>query len=598
METLLALGILTAYFFSLIQTVLGQTHVYFDTAAAIVTLVLAGKLIERSAKDRAARSISLLYRLMPRKVRLKVQLPSAAGEHFVSIDALEPGQIFVVKAGERIPADGVVVEGDSCADESLLSGESAPVAKRPGDTVVSGSLNAGGMILVRALRTGDDSALAQIVRLVERALASRAPIERTVDRISRIFVPAVVLLALANFAVLLGMHAGMGAALMRATTILVIACPCALGLATPLAITAAVGSASREGLLIADSSVLETMGKIDTVVLDKTGTVTQGDFRLVEFVVLPTSVESFAMASVGAGKPKAPELQNEGALFFEEYLPMLAGIEAYSEHLLGRAVVQYAREHNAQPAEACSIEIRKGEGIVGMVNGRSVFMGNRRLALAMSELDADTEQRAEQWQQAGRTVAFFGWDGELRGLLGFGDRIKPGAAEMVQRLRDRGICVKLVSGDAWPTTDVVAREIGIDDFIAEAAPAAKRSIVEELQKAGRRVAVIGDGVNDAPALAQADLGIALGTGAEIAMSAAPVVLVSGSLSKVEDAFRLARKTTRVVRQNLFWAFFYNLAGISLAIAGVLTPIFAAVAMLLSSISVVANSMRLARTIKR
>jgi P-type E1-E2 ATPase len=233
-----------------------------------------------------------------------------------------------------------------------------------------------------------------------------------------------------------------------------------------------------------------------------------------------------------------------------------------------------------------------------MVNGRSVFMGNRRLALAMSELDADTEQRAEQWQQAGRTVAFFGWDGELRGLLGFGDRIKPGAAEMVQRLRDRGICVKLVSGDAWPTTDVVAREIGIDDFIAEAAPAAKRSIVEELQKAGRRVAVIGDGVNDAPALAQADLGIALGTGAEIAMSAAPVVLVSGSLSKVEDAFRLARKTTRVVRQNLFWAFFYNLAGISLAIAGVLTPIFAAVAMLLSSISVVANSMRLARTIKR
>jgi heavy metal translocating P-type ATPase len=595
METLLALGILTAYFFSMTQAVRGQTHVYFDTAAAIVTLVLTGKLIERSAKDRAARSISLLYRLMPRKVRLL----STAGERFVSIDALEPGQIFVVKAGERIPADGIVVEGDSYADESLLSGEAAPVAKRPGDAVVSGSLNAGGMMRVRALRTGDDSALAQIVRLVERALASRAPIERTVDRISRVFVPAVVLLALANFAVLLGMHAGMGAALMRATTILVIACPCALGLATPLAITAAVGSASREGLLIADSSVLETMGKIDAVVLDKTGTVTHGDFRLVEFAVLPTGVEAFALAAVGAGKAKAPELQNEGDLSFDEYLPILAGIEAYSEHLLGRAVVQFARERNVQPAEAGSIEIHKGEGISGIVDTRSVFIGNRRLVQAVAgPLNAETEQRAEQWQQAGRTVAFFGWDGDVRGLLGFGDRIKSGAAEMVQRLRDRGIGVKLVSGDAWPTTAVVAREIGIDDFTAEAAPAAKTGIVEELQKAGRRVAVIGDGVNDAPALAQADVGIALGTGAEIAMSAAPVVLVSGSLSKVEEAFCLARKSTRVVRQNLFWAFFYNLVGITLAIAGVLTPIFAAVAMLLSSTSVVANSMRLARPMKR
>ena len=576
METLLALGILAAYFLSAAQAIRGRTHVYFDTAAAIVTLVLAGKLIERAAKDRAARSIGMLYRLMPKKVRLL----SAAGERFVSIDALEPGQVFVVKAGERIPADGIVVEGETHADESLLSGEAAPVTKHVGDAVVSGSLNAGGMIQVRATRTGDDSALAQIIRLVERALSSRAPIERTVDRVARNFVPAVVLLALVNFAVLLAMHASIADAMMRATTILVIACPCALGLATPLAITAAVGAASQAGLLISDSSVLETMGKIDTVVLDKTGTVTRGEFSLVEFAAIEST----------AGAPIAT---------LDEVLPMLAGIEAYSEHLLGRAMVQYARDRHIDALDAQAIEIHKGEGISGLVNGERVYIGNRQLMSAVAAaMESATEQLAQQWQEAGRTVALFACDGAVRGMLAFGDQIKPGAAEMVESLRARGIAVKLVSGDAWPTTAVVARLIGVEDFTAEATPAAKARIIEELQKAGRRVALIGDGVNDAPALAQADLGIALGTGADIAISAAPVVLVSGSLAKVEDAFRLADRTTRVVRQNLFWAFFYNIVGITLAISGILTPIFAAAAMLLSSTSVVANSMRLSRQEER
>lgn len=579
METLLAMGILTAYFLSAAQVFAGRTHVYFDTAAAIVTLVLAGKLIERGAKDRAARSIAMLYRLMPKKVRLQ----SAAGERFVSIDALEPGAVFVVKAGERIPADGLITEGRTHTDESLLTGESAPIAKRPGDPVVSGSLNAGGVIHVRATRTGDDSALAQIIRLVERALSSRAPIERIVDRISRVFVPAVVVLAAAEFAFLAATHAGIGLALMRATTILVIACPCALGLATPLAITAAVGSASQEGLLISDSRVLETMGKIDVVVLDKTGTVTCGDFRLTGFASLPLGEETLS--------PEPFALDS----FLTGYLPSLAAIEAYSEHLLGRAVVQFARESRVQPLDASAIEIHKGQGIAGMVAERRIFIGNRQLMSTLGCLpDAAADLRAQQWQEAGRTVAYFGWDGAVRGLLGFGDQVKPGAAEMIQHLRERGIAVKLVSGDAWPTTAVVARQIGVSDFTAEAAPAAKALIVEELQKAGRRVALIGDGVNDAPALAQADLGIALGTGADIAMGAAPMVLVSSSLAKVEYAFSLAAATTRVVRQNLFWAFLYNIVGITLALAGALTPIFAAAAMLLSSTSVVANSMRLSR----
>ena len=591
METLLALGILAAYLLSAAKVMRGQTHVYFDTAAAIVTLVLAGKLIERAAKDRAARSIAMLYRLMPKKVRLL----SAAGERFVSIEALEPGQVFVVKAGERVPADGVIVEGETYTDESLLSGEATPVAKRPGDTVVSGSLNAGGLIQVRATRTSGESALSQIIRLVERALASRAPIERTVDHVARVFVPLVVLLALADFALLVVTHASVADAMMRATTILVIACPCALGLATPLAITAAVGSASKNGLLISDSSALETMGKIDVVVLDKTGTVTRGDFKLVEFAAVEARAEAFAGARSSAGLSSYHPRQDRQKEFASELLPMLAGIEQWSEHLLGRALVQYAFEQEVQPLDATGIEIHKGLGISGFVSGRRVFIGNRQLMMDVAaEVDHGADEDALQWQHAGRTVAFFAWDGAVRGVLAFGDEVKPGAAEMVESLRARGIAVKIVSGDARATTWSVARRIGVDDFIAEATPAAKARIVGDLQKAGKRVALIGDGVNDAPALAQADLGIALGTGADIAMGAAPVVLVSGVLSKVEEVFSLGARTTRVVRQNLFWAFFYNIAGITLALSGVLTPIFAAAAMLLSSTSVVANSMRLTR----
>jgi heavy metal translocating P-type ATPase len=569
MEVLLSLGILTAYVFSAVQTFRGQTHVYFDTAAAIVTLVLVGKLIERAAKARAARSIAMMYRLMPRKVRVVVD----GGERFVSIDALEPGTVFMVKLGERVPADGVILEGESEADESLLSGESAPVAKAPGDTVVSGSLNTGGVITVRALRRGDDSALVRIIRMVERALASRAPIERTVDTISRFFVPFVVALALADLAVLILMHVPVGLALMRATSVLVIACPCALGLATPLAITAAMSVAAQRGILISDSRVLEAIGKIDVAILDKTGTMTRGDFRLLEFALAPGRAADFAA----------------------DCLPVLAGIELSSEHLLGRAVVEYARERQVRPADVEDAGVRKGEGITALHCGRRFFIGNLKLAQSVcARIPEETLARAEAWQQAGRTVAFFGAGGELDGAMAFGDRIKPGASELVASLRRRGIATKLVSGDARSTTSSVAALIGVDGFVAEVSPEGKAALVEELERAGKRVIVIGDGVNDAPALASADLGIALGSGADLAMSAAPVVLVSDALDRVEEIFVLAAKATRVIRQNLFWAFFYNIAGIALALSGVLNPIMAAGAMLLSSTTVVANSMRLGR----
>jgi heavy metal translocating P-type ATPase len=572
MEVLLSLGILTAYLFSAVQTVRGQTHVYFDTAAAIVTLVLAGKLIERSAKARAARSIAMMYRLMPKKVRVVVN----GDERFVSIEALEPGTIFMVRVGERIPADGVVLEGKSDADESLLTGESAPVSKQPGDTVVSGSLNIGGVITVCALRRGDDSALVQIIRLVEQALATRASIERTVDFISRVFVPLVVVLAFADFAALTMMHAGIGVALMRATSILVIACPCALGLATPLAITAALSFASQHGILISDSRALETIRKVDVVVLDKTGTVTEGDFRLLELVSTRCGVDA-----------------QVDSITYD--LSVLAGIELSSEHLLGKAIVQYARDRNVRPVDCEDVSVQKGEGITATFDSHRYFIGNLKLASSLGScIEGEACALAEEWQQAGRTVAYFGRDGELRGVIAFGDRIKPGAEELVKGLRRRGMVTKLVSGDAMATTGAVAARIGIDAFVAEVSPEGKALMVQELQRAGKRVAVIGDGVNDAPALARADLGIALGTGADLAMSAAPVVLVSGSLEKVEGIFQLAARATRIIHQNLFWAFFYNTAGIVLAISGLLNPIMAAGAMLLSSTSVVANSMRLSR----
>ena len=402
------------------------------------------------------------------------------------------------------------------------------------------------------------------------------PIERTVDLISRAFVPLVVVLALSVFAALMLMHAGAGMALMRATSIMVIACPCVLGLATPLAITAAIGLASQQGILIADSRALEAIGKVDVVVLDKTGTVTLGDFRLLDFALTPHQGSA------------ADE-------FNSKYLPLLAGIEIASEHLLGRAVVQFARERDVRPADVEDVVVRKGEGITALIAGENFFIGNLRLASAMGcTVDPEIGAVAGDWQRAGKTVAYFGCDRQLLGVIAFGDRIKPGATQMIQNLRRRGIAVKLVSGDAAQTTAAVAAQIGIADFIGEVSPEGKALLVQELQHAGKRVAVIGDGVNDAPALTNAEVGIALGTGAEIAMSAAPVVLVTGSLEKVEETFQLAARATRVIRQNLFWAFFYNTAGIALAISGLLNPIMAAGAMLLSSTSVVANSLRLNR----
>jgi heavy metal translocating P-type ATPase len=557
METLLALGILSAFFYSLHQTFTGGAHVYFDTTCALVTLVLIGKWFERAAKDRTSRTVTLMYKMMPGKARMSV----GGRERFVSIDALQSGDTFVVKAGERIPADGVVSAGESYVDESLLTGESLPVTKKQGDKVVGGSINVGSVLHVTATKVGSESTLAHIVKAVETAIASRSAIEKTVDRVSRVFVPGVILTAVATFAGVWALgESGAGNALMRGITVLVIACPCALGIATPLAITAAVGRASRNGILVSDSRVLETIRNVDVVVLDKTGTITEGDFALV--------VVSLAD------------------------LPLLASLEAYSEHPLGRAVTRRAHEENLDLEPATDIEVMKGLGITGSVDSRRVFIGNRRMVSEYTGLAEEQREQARAWENEGRTVAFYGWDANVKGVMAFGDRPKKGARELVRDLDKRGVRTMLVSGDSHATTAWVASQVHAHEFHAEALPEDKARIVENIKHSGRIVAMVGDGINDAPALAAADLGIAMGSGTDLAMKAASMVLMSDDLHKILEAFDLSRKTMTVVRQNLFWAFIYNSVGITLAVAGLLSPILAAGAMVVSSLSVIGNSLRL------
>ena len=562
MESLLAMGILTAYGYSVVATVEGSTHVYFDTACAIVTLVLTGKVIERGAKEKTARAITLLYRLMPNKARLMVD----GRERFVSLDALQTGSVFRVKPGERIPADGIVREGRSHADESVLTGESAPRPKRRGDTVVCGSVNMGAMLEIEATRVGADSTLAQIVRTVERAAANRTSVERAVDRISRLFIPVVLAVALLTLAGWLWRTQQPAEALMHAIAVLVIACPCALGIATPLALTAAVAAASRRGILVSDARVLETICQVDVVVLDKTGTATSGEFALLE-----TTGDTSRMAE-------------------------LAAVEACSEHPLAKAMGQIP---GLTRLKASDVLFHPGMGISGVVGVTRYFIGSRGLFEGGWQAKAPAPQERHKVGQTlssvnpdGRTMVWFGWDGGIKGSMAFGDRVRPDAAALCANLRRRGVRTMLLSGDSPAPTEFTAREIGADDWTAEATAARKVEIIGDLQRRGLVVAMVGDGVNDAPSLAKADLGIALGSGADIAMQAAPLVIMGNSLEAVTQTLDLARRTFHIVRQNLFWALGYNVAGMTLAVTGVLSPIFAAAAMVLSSLSVIGNSRRL------
>jgi heavy metal translocating P-type ATPase len=552
MESLLAMGILMAYGYSVVLTFSGNDHVYFDTACAIVTLVLTGKTIERAAKEKTAQAIALLYGLMPNKARVMVD----GRERFVAIGALHSGGLFRVKSGERIPADGIVREGRSHADESVLTGESAPRAKEPGDAVVGGSINIGGVLEIEATRVGPESTLARIVETVERAAASRTDMERAVDRVARLFIPVVLVVAVLTCAGWQYRTGSPAEALMHAIAVLVIACPCALGIATPLALTAAVAAASHRGILVRDTRVLETIRSVDVVVLDKTGTATLG-----EFVVLDARGDTSRMRE-------------------------LAALEAFSEHPIAKAVVEYAGESAGATSDVC---LHAGMGISGVIGDRRYFIGNAKLA-AMFAVGPD--KMADDTNRPSAPLVWFGWDNAVRGSMTLGDRVRPDAAALCASLRRRGIRTLLLSGDSATATEAIACEIGADEWRAEATPEQKVATLRALQQGGAIVAMVGDGVNDAPSLAQSDLGIALGSGADIAMQAAPLVLMGASLAGVTETLDLARRAFRIVRQNLFWAFAYNVAGITLAITGVLNPILAAAAMVLSSLSVIGNSRRL------
>jgi len=586
MFTLIGLGVGVAYGYSLVaalapqifpvtlRTMGGQVPVYFEAAAAITTLVLLGQVLELRARFATGKAIRALLGLAPKTAR---RVKADGSEEDVPLDHVQVGDLLRVRPGEKIPVDGVVEEGRSSVDESMISGEPVPVEKTPGDKVVGATVNGTGGLVMRAERVGKDTMLSQIVRMVAAAQRSRAPIQKLADKVSAWFVPSVVLVSVLAFIVwnLFGPAPPLAHALVNAIAVLIIACPCALGLATPMSIMVGTGRGASAGILVKNAEALELMEKIDTLVVDKTGTLTLGKPRLV--AVEPTP--GFKEADV---------------------LRLAAALERGSEHPLAAAIVEGAEERGLDLPASSDFASHTGKGVTGGVEGRRVVLGNIGL---MGELGVDTalEHRAEEHRGEGRGVMFVAIDGEFAGLVVVADPVKESAAEAVAKLRRDGIKVVMLTGDNRRTADAVAAQVGIDEVMAEVLPDQKQAKVEELRRQGRRVAMAGDGINDAPALAAADVGIAMGTGTDVAMESAAITLVKGDLGGIVRARHLSRAVMRNIRQNLFFAFVFNAAGVPIA-AGVLypwfrillSPILAGAAMSFSSISVIGNSLRLRR----
>ncbi|HEY3480233.1 MAG TPA: copper-translocating P-type ATPase, partial [Streptomyces sp.] len=540
MDTLISLGVVASVAWSIYALVFGESHhhLYFEVAAAVTTFILAGRYFETRSKRRAGAALRALMDLGAKDVTVL----RSGEEHLAPIADLRVGDVFVARPGEKIATDGVVTEGGSAVDTSMLTGESVPVEVGPGDAVTGATVNVGGRLLVRATRVGADTQLAQTARLVEAAQNGKAEVQRLADRVSAVFVPAVVFAALATLVVWLASGGPDEAAFTAAVAVLIIACPCALGLATPTALLVGTGRGAQLGILIKGPEVLESTRRVDTVVLDKTGTVTTGRMTLVE----------------GDG----------------EVLRLAGAVEAASEHPIGRAIADAARERFGPLPSVVDFRSTPGVGVEGVVEGHKVVVG-----------------RAKSGAGAGTTVSVTG-DGEVRGRLVVADTVKPTSAEAVRRLRELGLTPILLTGDNERTARAVAEEVGIQHVIAEVLPKDKADVVRGLQEDGKVVAMVGDGVNDAAALAQADLGLAMGTGTDVAIEAADLTLVRGDLRAAADAIRLSRRTLRTIKGNLFWAFAYNVAALPLAAAGLLNPMLAGAAMAVSSVFVVTNSLRL------
>lgn len=588
MFTLIALGTGTAWGYSLIATLFpesfptefrtpgGAVAVYFEAAAVITVLVLLGQVLELRARERTSGAIRALIDLTP-KTAMRVDAEGA--DETVPLDAVQVGDVLRVRPGEKVPVDGEVSEGTGSIDESMLTGEPMPVAKSPGSKVTAGTLNQTGSFTMRAERVGADTLLSQIVHMVAAAQRSRAPIQRLADQVAGWFVPVVMGVALATFAawMIWGPSPQFSYALAAAISVLIIACPCALGLATPMSIMVGVGRGAQAGVLIRDAEALERMERVNTLVVDKTGTLTEGRPRVVHI----EAVEGFQE---------------------NDLLQRLASVERASEHPLAGAIVHAARERQLRLGEVSDFDAPAGKGVIGTVTGNRVVVGSA-MFLAEHGIDVGALQaRAEPVRASPATVIFVAIDGRSAGFIGIADPIKSTTAEAIARLRAEGIRVVMLTGDGRTTAQAVARQLGIDDVIAQVLPADKSAVVQRLRREGRIVAMAGDGVNDAPALAAAEVGIAMGTGADVAMESSGITLMQGDLLGIVRARRLSRATMRNIRQNLFFAFVYNVAGIPLA-AGVLypmiglllSPMVAAAAMALSSVSVIANALRLKTT---
>ena len=563
MDTLVSLGTVAAYLFSVWSLFRGE-HLYFETAAIITTFILLGRYFEAVAKGRASGAIARLLELGAKEARVLRE----GREVMIPVDQVGPGDLLVVKPGEKIPVDGEIAEGMSSVDESMLTGESTPVDHGPGDQVFGATVNQQGKLVVQATRVGSDTALAQIVRMVEEAQASKAPVQRLADRVSRVFVPIVMLIAAGTFAVWMLTGSETTAAFTAAVAVLIIACPCALGLATPIGIMVGSGRGAEIGVFFKRAETFERSRQIDVVVFDKTGTLTEGLMRLADVVTAEDE---------------------------RRFLYLTASVEAASSHPIGKAVALGAEERDIELGPVTDFVNHAGLGVSGTVDGTRVIVGKEKLVADAGLLIPERYSAAmERLEGEAKTTFLAGWEGEVRGVIAVADSLKPTAVTAVTELKKMGVEVAMLTGDNRRTADAIASQVGIERVLAEVLPEHKVEEVRRLQDEGLVVAFVGDGVNDAPALTQADLGIAVGTGTDVAIEAGDVVLMSGDPALVVRVMRLARRTFRTIVQNLFWAFFYNVAALPLAALGLLNPMIAAGAMAFSSVSVVTNSLRLRR----